>query len=81
MTYNQEEQRLAITVKNTLAHIHKMFKLHIQYEQHEDAMAIGDEYLEWIKDLDNEEIFYYHQEELEEMICKHLQVLQEEITL
>ena len=39
----------------------------MQYEQHENAISIGDEYLEWIKDLDNEEIFYYHQEELEEM--------------
>jgi len=67
MTYNPEEQRLAQTVKNTLNHAHKMFKLHMQYEQHEEAIAIGDEYLEWIKDLDNEEIFYYHQEELEEM--------------
>lgn len=67
MTYNPEEQRLATTVKNTLAHVHKMFKLHIQYEQYENAECIGDEYLEWIKNLDNEEIFYYHQEELEEM--------------
>lgn len=67
MTYNPEEQRLAITVKNTLSHAHKMFKLHMEYEQHEDAISIGDEYLEWIKDLDNEEIFYYHQEELEEI--------------
>jgi hypothetical protein len=62
-----EEKRVSIQVKNILSHAHKMFKLHMDCDQHEEAISVGDEYLEWIKDLDSEEIFYYNQNDLNEL--------------
>jgi len=62
-----EEQRVAKLVKQQLNHAHIMFKEHMSHEQNENAIAIGDEYLEWIKDIDAEEIFYYNQNEIEEL--------------
>jgi len=62
-----EQKRVARQVKNILDYSHNMFKEHMLHEQHEDAIAIGDEYLEWIKDIDAEEIFYYNQHDIEEL--------------
>lgn len=64
---NQEQKRISKQVKNILNHSHNMFKEHMMHEQHEEAISIGDEYLEWIKDVDNEEIFYYNQQDLQEL--------------
>jgi len=64
---NQEQKRISKQVKNILDHSHNMFKEHMMHEQHEEAISIGDEYLEWIKDVDNEEIFYYNQQDLQEL--------------
>ena len=64
---NQEQKRISKQVKNILNHSHNMFKEHMMHDQHEEAISIGDEYLEWIKDVDNEEIFYYNQQDLQEL--------------
>jgi len=64
---NQEQKRISKQVKNILNHSHNMFKEHMMHEQHEEAISIGDEYLEWIKDVDNEEIFYYNQQDLQDL--------------
>lgn len=64
---NNEQNRVSKSVKRILDHSHQMFKHHLYQDQQEDAIAIGDEYLEWIKDLDSQEIFYYNQNELEEL--------------
>ena len=64
---NQEQKRISKQVKNILNHSHNMFKEHMMHNQHEEAISIGDEYLEWIKDVDNEEIFYYNQQDLKEL--------------
>ena len=64
---NQEQKRISKQVKNILDHSHNMFKEHMMHEQHEEAISIGDEYLEWIKDVDNEEIFYYNQQDLQDL--------------
>lgn len=67
MDKTSEEKRVAKLVKQILDHSHNMFKEHMMHSQHEEAISIGDEYLEWIKDIDMEEIFYYNQHDLEEL--------------
>ena len=67
MDKTSEEKRVSKLVKQILEHSHNMFKEHMMHEQHEEAISIGDEYLEWIKDIDAEEIFYYNQHDIEEL--------------
>lgn len=62
-----EEQRVSLQIKKILNHSHNMFKEHMMHSQHEEAISIGDEYLEWIKDVDSEEIFYYNENDLKKL--------------
>ena len=63
----KEQERVSSLVHSIIDHYQDQFISHIQHDQNDDAIAIGDEILEWTKDVDAETIFYYIQEDLEEL--------------
>ena len=42
----------------------RRFKYLMKNDRTEDAVAIGEEFTEWMMDLDNDEILYYREDQL-----------------
>ena len=64
---NTEQRQVSELVHSIIDHYQERFISHIANEDTDTAIAIGDEILEWIKDVDAEEIFYYIESDLQQL--------------
>ena len=59
-----EEQLESEQVDTILETYFEQFTKLVSKQQEDDAIAIGDEVREWMRDLENETILYYNEKEL-----------------
>jgi len=59
-----EEQLVSEQVDTILETYFEQFTKLVSKQQEDDAIAIGDEVREWMRDLENETILYYNEKEL-----------------
>lgn len=62
-----EQERVSSLVHSVIDHYQDRFIHHLSNENTDNSISIGDEILEWIRDLDSEQIFYYVEEDLKEL--------------
>jgi len=60
----QEQQSVSNQVDMITDHAHNRFKDLLQEGRREDAIAIGDEYFEWLADIDEETLLFFNENEL-----------------
>jgi hypothetical protein len=58
--YESVSEQVETIMKNRF----RRFKYLMSKERVEDAVAIGEEFTEWMMDLDGEEILYYREDQL-----------------
>jgi hypothetical protein len=64
----KEQDSVSIQSDNILEYMQDRFHTLMQEDRMDDAIAIGDEFIEWMKG-DEEEIFlYYNEHELKELL-------------
>ena len=64
----KEQESVSDQSDNILSHMQDRFYQLVQEDRMEDAIAIGDEYLEWMKGDDDEVFLYYNENELKELL-------------
>jgi hypothetical protein len=65
-TTDHEQLSVSDQVDRIMDDAFSQFTSLIQNDRNDDAIAIGDEYLEWMKDIDAETILFYNEKELKE---------------
>jgi hypothetical protein len=69
----QEQQSVSYQVDTIMANRNRRFKWLMKKDRVQDAIAVGEEFMEWMmldQDDCNEEILYYKEGELEESVDK-----------
>lgn len=66
MTTMTEEQLVSEQVDTILETYFEQFTKLVSKDLNDDAIAIGDEVKEWMRDLANETILYYNEKELKD---------------
>ena len=64
----KEQESVSEQSDKILEHMQDRFQQLIEQDRMEDAIAIGDEYLEWLKGDDDEVYFYFVDHELKELL-------------
>lgn len=64
----REEESVSTQSDNILQHMQDRFYQLVKEDKMDDAIAIGDEYLEWMKGDDDEIFLYYNEHELKELL-------------
>ena len=64
----QEQESVSQQADNILMYMQERFNDLMHEDRIDDAIAIGDEFIEWMKDDDTEIYFYYNEHELKELL-------------
>ena len=64
----KEQESVSEQSDKILEHMQDRFQQLIEQDRMDDAIAIGDEYLEWLKGDDDEVYFYFVDHELKELL-------------
>ena len=64
----QEQQSVSDQSDSILSYMQDRFQTLLQDDRMEDAIAIGDEFFEWIRCDDDEVYLYYNEYELKELL-------------
>ena len=62
------QQSVSDQSDNILSYMQDRFYQLVQEDRMEDAIAIGDEYIEWMKGDEDEVFLYYNEKELKELL-------------
>ena len=71
MSNNKEEKEfesVSIQSDNILEYMQDRFHTLMQEDRMDDAIAIGDEFIEWMKGDEDEIFLYYNEHELKELL-------------
>ena len=60
----KEQESVSAQVDTILANRHRRFKWLMKNDRVQDAVAIGEEFTEWMIDIDEEEILYFRLDDL-----------------
>lgn len=66
----QEYECVSRQSEHILSYMENRFKYLMENGRNEDAIAVGDEYIEWISQDPDEVFLYYNARELEEMLSE-----------
>ncbi len=64
----KEQESISIQSDNILQYMQDRFQHLMQQDKMDDAIAIGEEYIEWMKGDDDEIFLYYNEYELKELL-------------
>jgi len=64
----KEHESVSEQVDMIMKNRFRRFKYLMKNDRTEDAVAIGEEFTEWMMDLDNDEILYYREDQLFEAL-------------
>lgn len=64
----KEQDSVSIQSDNILQYMQDRFHTLMQEDRMDDAIAIGDEYIEWMKGDEDEIFLYYNEHELKELL-------------
>jgi hypothetical protein len=64
----REEESVSIQSDNILEYMQDRFHTLMQEDRMDDAIAIGDEFIEWMKGDEDEIFLYYNEHELKELL-------------
>ena len=64
----REEESVSTQSDNILQHMQDRFHTLMQEDRMDDAIAIGDEFIEWMKGDEDEIFLYYNEHELKELL-------------
>jgi hypothetical protein len=64
----KEQDSVSIQSDNILQYMQDRFHTLMQEDRMDDAIAIGDEYIEWMKGDEDEIFLYYNEYELKELL-------------
>ena len=64
----REEESVSKQSDNILEYMQDRFHTLMQEDRMDDAIAIGDEFIEWMKGDDDEVFLYYNEHELKELL-------------
>lgn len=64
----KEQESVSQQADNILMYMQDRFNDLMHEDRMDDAIAIGDEFIEWMKDDDTEIYFYYNEHELKELL-------------
>jgi hypothetical protein len=64
----KEFQSVSIQSDNILQYMQDRFHTLMQQDRMDDAISIGDEYIEWMKGDEDEIFLYYNEHELKELL-------------
>lgn len=64
----KEQESVSKQSDDILEYMQERFHTLVQDDRMDDAIAIGDEYIEWMKGDDDEVYLYYNEYELKELL-------------
>lgn len=64
----KEQDSVSIQSDNILQYMQDRFHTLMQEDRMDDAIAIGDEFIEWMKGDEDEIFLYYNEHELKELL-------------
>jgi hypothetical protein len=64
----KEQDSVSIQSDNILQYMQDRFQILMEQDRIDDAIAIGDEFIEWMKGDEDEIFLYYNEHELKELL-------------